>query len=117
MAGPDDICAPLLEDETAHCHNASVIARDDAARLAIAREVTGALEVGALMVLSGPMLARLRQTFLTGAVRGACAGCEWKGLCDRVAPKAIPTCGCPCDPAKAQLTTGFRNSTWPLAMS
>lgn len=90
VAGPDDICAPLLEDETAHCHNASVIARDEQARLAIAREVTGALEVGALMVLSGPMLARLRQTFSTGAVRGACAGCEWKGLCDRVAAEGYP---------------------------
>lgn len=90
VGGPDDICAPLLGDVDAHCHRESVIARDAAARRAVAEEFAVSLEAGRLMVLTAPMLARLRQQFAAGTLRRACAGCEWRGLCDRVAAEGYP---------------------------
>ncbi|SMC90853.1 DUF1284 domain-containing protein [Rhizobium sp. RU36D] len=90
VAGPDDVCAPLLGDAHAHCRGESVIARDEAARRAIAEEFAVSLETGALMVPTAPLLARLRQKFAAGTLRRACAGCEWTDLCDRVAAQGYP---------------------------
>ncbi len=75
--GPDDICAPLLDDPDAHCRRDSVTARD---RLA-AEALSGFLENAGTL----PDIAALRSAFAAGTIRTACAGCEWSGLCSDIA--------------------------------
>jgi len=85
VAGPDDICAPLLGDAEPHCHRDSVIERD---RLAL-RDLGELLEapplLGETVVLDPPTLKQMRQAFATGRTRAACIGCEWHRLCTGVA--------------------------------
>ncbi|KPF46811.1 DUF1284 domain-containing protein [Rhizobium sp. AAP43] len=85
IEGPDDICAPLNADPEAHCHGASVTARDAQAQASVARLLGGPLGPGARITPSATLLAHLRNTFATGEIRSACSGCEWSGLCDTVA--------------------------------
>jgi hypothetical protein len=86
VEGPDDICRPLVEkSETPHCLGASVTARDAAALLAVSASMEASLEPGAMLTPSAALVGRLRTHFSTGQLRGACAGCEWSGLCDAVA--------------------------------
>ncbi|MFN4010615.1 MAG: DUF1284 domain-containing protein [Pannonibacter sp.] len=85
VEGPDDICAPLLSTEDPHCHNESVKVRD-AQALADVAALTGlALDTGVELVLDGALIARLQAGFAAGAIRKACSGCQWSGLCDQVA--------------------------------
>ncbi|QLF69692.1 DUF1284 domain-containing protein [Peteryoungia desertarenae] len=85
VAGPDDICGPLLQSPEAHCLGPSVIERDLAAADAIARLIGSPLPLGSRITPTPTLLARLRKTFATGEIRKACSGCEWSGLCDSVA--------------------------------
>jgi hypothetical protein len=84
IAGPDDICAPLLADTEPHCHRDSVIERD---RLAL-RDLGELLEVppklGEHLVLKPALLRQMREAFTTGRTRSACAGCEWQSLCTTI---------------------------------
>jgi hypothetical protein len=85
VSGPDDICAPLLSDEDAHCFGASVAGRDAAALADIARLLGRELETGAVIASDPALFEQLRRAFSIGVTRRACTGCEWSGLCDRVA--------------------------------
>lgn len=85
VAGPDDICGPLIADPDAHCLGASVVERDRAAMEAVARLLGSPLGPGARIRPTAALVARLRKTFATGGIRTACSGCEWSGLCDGVA--------------------------------
>lgn len=96
VAGPDDICAPLLGDADPHCHRDSVVERD---RLAL-RDLGELLEVppriGGSVALDAAVLKQMREAFATGRTRAACAGCEWHGLCTGISAKGyagvvIPT--------------------------
>ena len=85
VQGPDDICAPLLTEDAPHCHRDSVLERD---RLAL--ESAGALlgwrlEAGSEVIVDEAMLKRMQRGFASGELRLACSGCEWSGLCDKVA--------------------------------
>ncbi|MBS7538728.1 DUF1284 domain-containing protein [Ancylobacter lacus] len=88
VAGPDDICAPML-GAGHHCHEPRIAARDAAALAALAGLSGGALSLGATFPLSRDEVARLRAAFATGAIRAACAGCQWTGLCDQVAARGF----------------------------
>ena len=85
VAGPDDICAPLLDGDDPHCHRASVMARDRAAAGAIGRLLEVDPKTGARLALDVDLLHRLRVAFASGRIRSACAGCDWVGLCDSIA--------------------------------
>jgi hypothetical protein len=84
VAGPDDICAPLLSDAEPHCHRDSVIERD---RLAL-RDLGELLEtppaVGEQVVLGPELLRQMREAFASGRTRAACSGCEWHSLCTAI---------------------------------
>jgi hypothetical protein len=84
VAGPDDICAPLLSGDDPHCHRDSVIERDSLAL----RDLGGLLEVppavGETVGLGPGLLQQMREAFATGRTRAACAGCEWHGLCTAI---------------------------------
>lgn len=85
VAGPDDVCAPLLTTEAPHCHNDSVLVRD-AQAAAAASELLGApVTPGFRFKLDPTTLTRFRTAFAAGTSRIACDGCEWSGLCDSVA--------------------------------
>ena len=85
--GPDAICAPLCESEgaCAHCHSAGVRVRDQRAAQELALLLGRPLGVGSRLQLDGALLARLRTAYISGQIRGACAGCEWSDLCTRIA--------------------------------
>lgn len=85
VSGPDDICAPLLSDEAAHCLGVSVAGRDAAALADIARLLGRELEAGAVIAPDAALFEKLRDAFSAGVTRNACAGCEWSSLCDRIA--------------------------------
>ena len=84
VAGPDDVCTPLLGIGQPHCHNDSVIERDRLARLAIA-DLLADIDLAQPFQLDQTTLTALRAAFSTGHIRPACTGCEWSGLCDSVA--------------------------------
>lgn len=85
VSGPDDICAPLLSDEDAHCFGASVAGRDAAALADIARLLGRELEIGSVIASDPALFDKLRRAFSAGVTRRACTGCEWNSLCDRIA--------------------------------
>ena len=90
VAGPDDVCAPLLATEAPHCHNERVLVRDASASAA-ATEILGApVEPGFRFRLDGATLSRFRIAFAGGTSRTACGGCEWSALCDGIAAQGFP---------------------------
>lgn len=88
--GPDDICAPILDIASAHCHNESVVERDRLALDAVRALLGAAVDLDREFSLDHVMLARFREAFVRGRTRAACAGCEWSGLCDQVAGAGYP---------------------------
>lgn len=103
VEGPDAICAALLPRGGAadagatgaallsppHCLAPSVAARDEQALRSLnahlAPLLTEPLRIGSRLVLDDGLLQRLRSLFASGAIRQACTGCEWHGLCTDVA--------------------------------
>jgi hypothetical protein len=83
--GPDDICAPLRHDATAHCQSDSVRQRDQRAAADLHALLQRPVAAGTLLTLDGPSLVAWRQAFAQGRTRAACAGCEWQSLCSAIA--------------------------------
>ena len=85
VAGPDDLCAPLLCEADCHCHRASVLERDRLATESIAALLGHSLAPGTRFLLTSTDLEQLRSAFAAGTIREACTGCQWKPLCDDIA--------------------------------
>lgn len=85
VSGPDDICAPLLDDADPHCHQASAIERDAHAREVLGEFLAQPIRVGEGLRLYETMLARMREAFVRGTIRRACVGCSWASLCSSIA--------------------------------
>jgi len=87
--GPDDICAPML-NEGHHCFNASITQRDAQA----AADVEGLLGVrivaGARLTLDLATVRLLREGFASGSTRQACTACQWTALCTDIARRDFP---------------------------
>lgn len=83
--GPDDICAPMLCETGAHCHDESISRRDSLALAAVSDSLDRQVTAGSVLVLDADRLRRLRSAFAMGKAAAACAECEWAGLCSRVA--------------------------------
>lgn len=87
--GPDDICAPLLHDATAHCHNDSVRQRDQRAATDLGALLQRRVGKGDLLTVDAPALVTWRQAFAQGRTRAACQGCEWQPLCSTIAAEGF----------------------------
>ncbi len=87
--GPDDICGPVVDAPETHCHEPSVVLRDDAAATAVAALIGQPLSAGARFALDAGLLAQMRTAFAEGTTRQGCGGCEWSPLCDGVAGGAF----------------------------
>ena len=87
VAGPDDICAPLLGEREQHCWNDNVTERDQLAARDVSKLLArvNPIAPGTTLSLDAQTLGKLRDSFATGTIRQACAGCEWAGLCSTVA--------------------------------
>lgn len=85
VAGPDAICAPMVDQPDAHCSLESVVHRDRLAARDVGRLLGRPIEVGTLLVLDPAILARLRAAFTSGSTREACLECPWSDLCTSVA--------------------------------
>ena len=81
VVGPDDICWPWLGEPEAHCRRDSVTARDGRALA----DLSALLDRPVASTTVLPDIATLRAAFSHGAVRSACTGCEWFGLCSDIA--------------------------------
>jgi len=84
VAGPDDICAPLLDGADPHCHGESVSMRDASAAESLSKAVGHPLRTGETVRLGALALARLRSAYANGQFIGACAGCSWTSLCTAI---------------------------------
>lgn len=85
VSGPDDICAPLLEDPSAHCRSPGPARRDEAAAEAIGRLLRIVVGLGTRISPDEKLLRRLRRRFAMEEIRSACEGCEWSEFCSDVA--------------------------------
>jgi hypothetical protein len=99
IAGPDDICTPLLGDVEAHCHRDSVIERDRLALRDVGELLNAQLAPGQRLALDPALLRHMREGFSAGRTRQACTGCEWHGLCTSIsaggyAGTALPATPC-----------------------
>lgn len=85
VSGPDDVCAPLLDEPEPHCLGESAVERDRLAAVDVEELLARPIRVGRRLDLDAAILARMRQAFSAGLVRKACGGCEWNELCGTVA--------------------------------
>lgn len=85
VAGPDDICAPLLGGDDRHCLKDSVNERDRQAARDIGALLCCDIVPGGRLLLTPQWIAVLRAAFAEGRIRAACTGCQWHDLCTRVA--------------------------------
>ncbi|TPO01715.1 DUF1284 domain-containing protein [Mesorhizobium sp. B1-1-5] len=85
VAGPDDVCAPLLGEPEPHCLRESAAERDRMAARDVGALLGRPIKAGDRLVLNAASLAEMRKAFSAGLTRQACSGCEWFGLCDTVA--------------------------------
>lgn len=85
VEGPDDICAPLLDEEDPHCWRKSVVDRDNRARVAVEELLGVPAGPGAVICPDAVFLAKMRDAFAAGEIRKACIRCEWSSLCTDVA--------------------------------
>lgn len=83
--GPDDVCAPLLDDPQAHCMNASVTLRDVASARDVGDLLGRPIQTGDQLVLDREMISQMRAAFHQGKIRAACARCDWANLCSDIA--------------------------------
>lgn len=85
--GPDDICAPLLNEREPHCLGESVVERDRLAAVELGNLLAHQIGRGVVLRLDAPTLAALREAFSLGRTRAACQGCEWQSLCTSIAAR------------------------------
>ncbi|WP_192256632.1 DUF1284 domain-containing protein [Mesorhizobium silamurunense] len=86
VTGPDDICAPMLDEPAEpHCLRESAAERDGLAARDVGALLGRLVQAGERFVLDASSLARMRKAFSSGLTRQACLGCEWSDLCSTVA--------------------------------
>ncbi|MDG4880565.1 DUF1284 domain-containing protein [Mesorhizobium sp. WSM4884] len=85
VSGPDDICAPMLDEPEPHCLRESAAERDGLAARDVGALLGRPVQAGDRLALDPAGLARMRTAFSSGQTRQACSGCEWSGLCGAVA--------------------------------
>lgn len=89
VAGADDICRGLKGLPARHCKSIDVKRRDRLALIDLRRRL---LMPSRSLRLTPFRVRRLRAAFASGAIRGGCAGCSWKGLCDRLVAAEFQGC-------------------------
>lgn len=83
--GPDDVCAPMLDDPTAHCGNPGVTLRDAASVRDVGDLLGRTIRTGDRLRLDAATIARMRAAFHQGRIRSACIRCDWAALCSDIA--------------------------------
>jgi hypothetical protein len=81
----DSVCQPMLQHQSCHCYQASIVWRDFWGFLATSMVLRRWCFPPRSMVLRAEQVARLRGAFRSGAIRTGCLGCEWFGVCSSTA--------------------------------
>lgn len=89
VAGPDDICAPVVEDADSHCRLARVEERDALALEAASALIGRPLSPGDTFHLDTRTVRALRSSFAQGTIRAACEACDWSDLCSKIAARGF----------------------------
>jgi len=121
VEGPDDICAPWLEEarlgeaaekaapqkaaaekaatgqagaeiRAPHCHESRIAQRDAKAASDIAALLEREIKAGNRLRLDAALIARLRHAFHDNSIRSGCAACEWKDFCDSLSAADFMDC-------------------------
>ncbi|MCB1754197.1 MAG: DUF1284 domain-containing protein [Gammaproteobacteria bacterium] len=87
VAGPDEICEPMVDSKSHHCHKPRIVERDRLALQEIGGVLGRELHVGDDLMPGPGMIGRLRKAFAKGEIRSACDSCEWADFCTRIAVK------------------------------
>ncbi len=85
VEGPDDICAPLLDDQQAHCFRDSVTDRDRIAARAVGDLLGRPVVPGECLSLDAGRVGRLRAAYADGHGNATCVDCEWLDVCRSIA--------------------------------
>lgn len=85
VSGPDDICAPMLDEPEPHCLRESAAERDGLAARDVGLLLGRPVQPGDRLMLDADHLVLMRKAFSSGRTRQACSGCEWSDLCSTVA--------------------------------
>jgi hypothetical protein len=85
VSGPDDICAPLLDQPDPHCLRDSVRERDTLAARDLGELLGTKVVESQHLALGAPALNIMREAFASGGTRHACLGCEWHSACTHLA--------------------------------
>ncbi len=85
VSGPDDICAPLLDEPDAHCLRDSVRERDVLAARELGILLGTDIVEGQCLTLGASAIHTMREAFASGRTRDACLGCEWHSACTNLA--------------------------------
>ncbi|HVI88207.1 MAG TPA: DUF1284 domain-containing protein [Dongiaceae bacterium] len=105
VTGPDDICAPWLDEAAGnaippskteirapHCHEPRITGRDQKAAGDVGRLLEQEITAGSSLRLDATLIARLRQAFQDNVIRSGCAACEWKDFCDSLSAGDFAGC-------------------------
>lgn len=84
VEGPDDMCGPMLDEPTCHCHKASVVRRDALARADLTT-LLGRDVFAKPFRLDDARTERMRVAFAAETIRAACRDCPWDTLCSSIA--------------------------------
>ena len=85
VAGPDDICTPVRDDPSHHCHDQGIRRRDRLAAAEVSKLLHTPLVAGRHIALTPDRLRLMRAAFAGGRIRAACTACSWQTLCDDLA--------------------------------
>jgi len=99
VEGPDDICAPWLDEAGAdatirspHCHEPRITGRDQQAAADISRLLSSEIAPGSRLRLDADLLGQLRSAYRADTIRSGCIACEWKDFCDNLSAGDFAGC-------------------------
>lgn len=96
VSGPDDICAPRLEDSDdlrVHCNNNQIQVADERSLVDIRRlMLRPELNYNDRIELTPDVIHSLRVAFKEGQIRTACQNCEWRSFCNELSQKNFVDC-------------------------
>ncbi len=86
IKGCDDICKAWLDEPACHCHNHSIIVRDQLALQCLSAALGYSIDIGSTLALDKSLRQKLRYAFArTKTLRTACENCQWYDLCGDIA--------------------------------
>lgn len=85
VAGPDDVCKPIMDCDQSHCREARILRRDELALEDLASHLNEPISIGSKIKPDQFFGAKFRSAFRQRTIRRACFDCQWAEICDQIA--------------------------------